>query len=138
MNERQSPGAADSLYTEATEFVVAEQCASISTVQRKFKIGYNRASNLIDAMEEMGVVTKPGHRGSRRVLAANPAGLIAGGAENADQAPAVEITSEEVRWRMEKVLQIVAATGTTAASAAKDFNRALHHLKAEVAVGPGD
>jgi len=129
MNERQPPGADDSLYKEATEFVVAEQCASISTVQRKFKIGYNRAANLIDAMEEMGVITKPGHRGSRRVLAANPAGLIAGGAENADQAPAVEITSEEVRWRMEKVVQHTSQTGMDIESTAKDFIKALRALK---------
>jgi hypothetical protein len=50
----------------------------------------------------------------------------------------VEITSEEVRWRMEKVVQITAATGMTAEGTAKDFNRALRHLKGEVVPASGD
>jgi hypothetical protein len=50
----------------------------------------------------------------------------------------VETTSEEVRWRMEKVVQITAATGMTAEGIAKDFNRALRHLKGEAVPASGD
>ena len=62
----------DSLYDEAVAFVTESRRVSISSVQRKFKIGYNRAANLVDAMEASGVVSPAGHNGSREVLAPPP------------------------------------------------------------------
>jgi S-DNA-T family DNA segregation ATPase FtsK/SpoIIIE len=62
----------DSLYDEAVAFVTEANKASISSVQRKFRIGYNRAARLIEAMEESGVVSSPGHNGAREVLAPPP------------------------------------------------------------------
>ena len=59
----------DSLYDEAVAFVTESRRVSISSVQRKFKIGYNRAANLVDAMEAAGVVSAAGHNGAREVLA---------------------------------------------------------------------
>lgn len=61
-------GATDSLYPEAVQFVVESQRASISAVQRKLKIGYNRAARLIEALEEGGVVSAMNSNGSRDVL----------------------------------------------------------------------
>ncbi|MDF1630300.1 MAG: DNA translocase FtsK 4TM domain-containing protein [Alcanivoracaceae bacterium] len=59
----------DVLYDEAVAFVLHSRRASISSVQRKFKIGYNRAARLVEAMEMAGVVSEAGHNGQREVLA---------------------------------------------------------------------
>ena len=58
----------DSLYDEAVEFVIQSRRASISSVQRKLRIGYNRAARLIEAMEEAGVVSPMNSNGNRDVL----------------------------------------------------------------------
>jgi S-DNA-T family DNA segregation ATPase FtsK/SpoIIIE len=58
----------DGLYNEAVEFVVESRRASISSIQRKFRIGYNRAARLIETMEENGIVTPMNSNGSREVL----------------------------------------------------------------------
>ncbi|NWO04913.1 MAG: DNA translocase FtsK 4TM domain-containing protein [Alteromonadaceae bacterium] len=62
----------DALFDEAVAFVTEGRRVSISSVQRKFKIGYNRAANLVDAMEAAGVVSPAGHNGAREVLAPPP------------------------------------------------------------------
>tara|TARA_B100000029_G_scaffold465803_1_gene500719 strand:- start:1417 stop:2067 length:651 start_codon:yes stop_codon:yes gene_type:complete len=58
----------DALYDEAVSFVIESRRASISSVQRKLRIGYNRAARLIEAMEEAGVVSAMNSNGSREVL----------------------------------------------------------------------
>ena len=63
---------ADPLYDEAVAFVTETRRASISAVQRKLKIGYNRAARMIEAMEAAGVVSEMGSNGSREVLAPGP------------------------------------------------------------------
>ncbi|WP_447591403.1 DNA translocase FtsK [Aquipseudomonas campi] len=63
---------ADPLYDEAVNFVLESRRASISAVQRKLKIGYNRAARMIEAMEMAGVVTSMNTNGSREVLAPSP------------------------------------------------------------------
>lgn len=65
-------GEGDSLFDEAVAFVTEGRRVSISSVQRKFRIGYNRAANLVDAMEAAGVVSAAGHNGAREVLAPPP------------------------------------------------------------------
>lgn len=62
----------DPLYDEAVRFVTETRRASISSVQRKLKIGYNRAARMIEAMEMAGVVTSMNTNGSREVLAPPP------------------------------------------------------------------
>ncbi|MGA6097670.1 DNA translocase FtsK [Stutzerimonas marianensis] len=62
----------DPLYDEAVRFVTESRRASISAVQRKLKIGYNRAARMIEAMEMAGVVTSMNTNGSRDVLAPPP------------------------------------------------------------------
>ncbi len=62
----------DPLYDEAVAFVTESRRASISAVQRKLKIGYNRAANLVESMESAGVVSPAGHNGAREVLAPPP------------------------------------------------------------------
>ena len=62
----------DALFDEAVAFVTDSGRVSVSSVQRKFKIGYNRAANLVDAMESAGVVSPAGHNGGREVLASPP------------------------------------------------------------------
>jgi S-DNA-T family DNA segregation ATPase FtsK/SpoIIIE len=62
----------DALFDEAVAFVTEGRRVSISSVQRKFKIGYNRAANLVEAMEASGVVSAAGNNGAREVLAAPP------------------------------------------------------------------
>ncbi len=62
----------DALYDEAVWFVTESRRASISSVQRKFKIGYNRAARIVEDMERAGVVSSPESNGSREVLAAAP------------------------------------------------------------------
>ncbi len=58
----------DELYDEAVNFVIDSRRASISSVQRKLRVGYNRAARLIEAMEAAGVVTEMSTNGSREVL----------------------------------------------------------------------
>ncbi len=62
----------DVLYDEAVQFVTDSRRASISAVQRKLRIGYNRAARMIEAMEMAGVVTEMGTNGQREVLAPPP------------------------------------------------------------------
>ena len=62
----------DTLYDEAVAFVTETRRGSISSVQRKFKIGYNRAARIIEQMESQGVVSSQGHNGNREVLAPPP------------------------------------------------------------------
>lgn len=63
---------ADALYDEAVHYVCQSRRASISSVQRKLRIGYNRAARLIEAMEAAGVVSEMGTNGQREVLAPPP------------------------------------------------------------------
>ncbi len=63
----------DALYDEAVQFVTESRRASISAVQRRFKIGYNRAARLVESMESAGVVSPMGTNGAREVLASPPA-----------------------------------------------------------------
>ena len=58
----------DPLYKDAVAFVIAERLVSVGRLQRKFRIGYNRAAYIVEAMERNGVVTTPGHNGNREVL----------------------------------------------------------------------
>ncbi|RHW77159.1 DNA translocase FtsK [Colwellia sp. RSH04] len=62
----------DTLYDEAISFVTETRRVSISSVQRKFRIGYNRAARIVEQMEMQGVVSQPGHNGAREVLAPPP------------------------------------------------------------------
>lgn len=62
----------DTLYDEAISFVTETRRVSISSVQRKFRIGYNRAARIVEQMEMQGVVSPPGHNGAREVLAPPP------------------------------------------------------------------
>jgi S-DNA-T family DNA segregation ATPase FtsK/SpoIIIE len=62
----------DALYDEAVNFVLESRRASISAVQRKLKIGYNRAARMIETMENAGVVTPMNTNGSREVIAPGP------------------------------------------------------------------
>ncbi|MDP1970142.1 MAG: DNA translocase FtsK 4TM domain-containing protein [Methylobacter sp.] len=62
----------DALYDEAVQFVTETRKASISSVQRRFKDGYNRAATMIEGMEAAGVVSSPESNGSRVVLAPSP------------------------------------------------------------------
>ncbi|NQY33390.1 MAG: DNA translocase FtsK 4TM domain-containing protein [Alteromonadaceae bacterium] len=62
----------DVLYDEALAFVTETRRVSISSVQRKFRIGYNRAARIVEDMEQQGVVSTPGHNGAREVLAPPP------------------------------------------------------------------
>ncbi|WP_302141833.1 DNA translocase FtsK [Halomonas alkalicola] len=64
----------DALYDEAVQFVIDSRRASISAVQRRFKIGYNRAARLVEAMEMAGVVSTMGTNGSREVLSPRAGG----------------------------------------------------------------
>ncbi len=72
LNEGGGDSEGDALFDEAVAFVTEGRRVSISSVQRKFKIGYNRAANLVEAMEASGVVSPAGHNGSREVLAPPP------------------------------------------------------------------
>ncbi len=65
---------ADALYDEAVHFVTQSRKASISSVQRKLRIGYNRAARMIETMEETGVISPMGANGQREVLAPPPPG----------------------------------------------------------------
>ena len=61
----------DPLYAEAVEFVLESNKASISSVQRKLRVGYNRAANLIEKMQDDGLVSEPNPNGSREILVAH-------------------------------------------------------------------
>ena len=63
---------ADALYDEAVHYVTKSRRASISSVQRKLRIGYNRAARLIESMEQAGVVSTMGTNGQMEVLAPPP------------------------------------------------------------------
>ena len=67
-SETSSSEDADELYDEAVNFVLESRRASISAVQRKLRIGYNRAARLIETMEEAGLVSEMSSNGSREVL----------------------------------------------------------------------
>lgn len=67
-DEEGSDSESDALYDEAVAFVIETRKASISSVQRKLRIGYNRAARLIETMEAAGVVSAAGHNGNREVL----------------------------------------------------------------------
>ena len=69
--ESEGNSESDALYDEAVAFVISSGRASISSVQRKLRIGYNRAARLIEAMETAGVVTEMNSNGSREVLVPN-------------------------------------------------------------------
>ncbi len=62
----------DPLFDQAVNFVVEKRKASISGVQRQFRIGYNRAARIIEQMEMQGIVSEQGHNGNREVLAPPP------------------------------------------------------------------
>lgn len=64
----------DPLYDEAVQFVTETRRASISSVQRKFRVGYNRAARMVEAMEMAGVVSAAAHNGTREVIAPAPVG----------------------------------------------------------------
>jgi len=68
-------GEQDDLYDQAVAFVTESGKCSISSVQRKLRIGYNRAARLVETMESAGVVSPPSHNGSREVLAGPPPGM---------------------------------------------------------------
>ncbi len=65
-------GEQDELYDQAVAFVTTSRRASISSVQRQLRIGYNRAARLVEEMEAAGVVSAPEHNGQREVLAPAP------------------------------------------------------------------
>lgn len=59
---------ANSLYDQAVAIVCRDRRASTSYVQRRLKIGYNKAASLIEEMEEQGVISAPNHKGQREIL----------------------------------------------------------------------
>jgi DNA segregation ATPase FtsK/SpoIIIE, S-DNA-T family len=68
-------GESDVMYDQAVRIVTESRKASISSVQRRLKIGYNRAARLIEEMEAAGIVTAPNHQGNREVIAPPPPSL---------------------------------------------------------------
>jgi S-DNA-T family DNA segregation ATPase FtsK/SpoIIIE len=62
----------DPLFDEAVKIVTESRRASVSGVQRRLKIGYNRAARLVEEMERIGIVTAADERGNREVLAPPP------------------------------------------------------------------
>lgn len=67
-----SDAEADALYDEAVNFVIDGRKVSISLIQRRFKIGYNRAARIVEAMEAAGVISSAGANGNREILAPKP------------------------------------------------------------------
>ncbi len=63
---------ADPLFDQAVAFVTESRKALDSGVQRRFRIGYSRAARLVETMEQVGIVSGPGHNGDREVLAPPP------------------------------------------------------------------
>ncbi len=72
MSSDSDDGEADALFDEAIAFVTQTRKVSISSVQRKLRIGYNRAARLVESMEQAGVVSTPSQNGAREVLAPAP------------------------------------------------------------------
>ena len=68
----EAQGDVDELYDQAVAFVTESRRASISSVQRHLRVGYNRAARIIEQMETDGVVSRPQHNGQREVLAPPP------------------------------------------------------------------
>lgn len=62
----------DQLFDQVVEFVTESRRASVSGVQRRFKIGYNRAARIVEQLEAQGIVSPPGHNSNREVLAPPP------------------------------------------------------------------
>lgn len=62
----------DPLFDQVVEYVVQSRRGSVSGVQRRFKIGYNRAARIVEQLEAQGIVSAPGHNGNREVLAPAP------------------------------------------------------------------
>lgn len=62
----------DPLFDQVVEYIVESRRGSVSGVQRRFKIGYNRAARIVDQLEAQGIVSAPGHNGNREVLAPPP------------------------------------------------------------------
>jgi S-DNA-T family DNA segregation ATPase FtsK/SpoIIIE len=62
----------DALFDQAVMHVTETRRGSVSGVQRKFKIGYNRAARIVEQMEAQGIVSAPGHNGNREVIAPPP------------------------------------------------------------------
>ena len=71
-SEEDSDGEEDELYDEAVAFVAQSRRASISAVQRRLRIGYNRAARMIETMEESGVLSPMASNGNREVLIPPP------------------------------------------------------------------
>jgi S-DNA-T family DNA segregation ATPase FtsK/SpoIIIE len=69
---KETPSDQDELYDDAVAFVTTSRKASISSVQRHLRVGYNRAARIIEEMESSGVVSLPEHNGQREVLAPPP------------------------------------------------------------------
>ncbi|WP_462163943.1 DNA translocase FtsK [Pseudoalteromonas xiamenensis] len=67
-SSEEGDGESDPLYDEAVSFVIETGKVSVSSVQRKLRVGYNRAARLVEQMETSGIVSAPGHNGSRDVL----------------------------------------------------------------------
>jgi S-DNA-T family DNA segregation ATPase FtsK/SpoIIIE len=61
-------GDLDELYEEAKEIVLTDQKTSISYLQRKLQIGYNRSANIIEQLQEMGVLSAPNSKGQREII----------------------------------------------------------------------
>ena len=64
----------DPLFDEAVQIVTESRRASVSGVQRRLKVGYNRAARLVEEMERIGIVSSPDHKGNRTVIAPGPIG----------------------------------------------------------------
>ena len=71
-NENSEDGENDNLYDEAVEFVIDSRRASISAVQRRLRVGYNRAARLVETMEQAGIVSPMSASGNREVLVPAP------------------------------------------------------------------
>ena len=71
-DDQQGSGEKDSLYDQAVQIVLESQRASISSIQRRLRIGYNRAARLIEDMEAAGIVSEMQQNGLREVLVRRP------------------------------------------------------------------
>ena len=66
--EIDSDGETDPIYDQAVEFILDTKKVSISSIQRRFKIGYNRAARIVETMESAGIVSPMGSNGNREIL----------------------------------------------------------------------
>ena len=66
--DHSSPKSGDALYDEATDIVLRDRKVSISYIQRRLSIGYNKAATLIERMEEEGLISPPNRAGKRQIL----------------------------------------------------------------------